>query len=193
MLDANAESFNLSSLGELGGQMNLFNNDPTKNAIANMGINAGKEILASKMSWLFSFFQHRGLKYYFNVSNAYVINKIKLLLFPFLHKTWTRRRDDAYDGGQNAHDEFLPPKDDINAPDLYIPVMAFITYTLLSGYALGAKDKFTPEVLGMTASTCMVLLFLEVVMAKIAFYVIGTPSSPRIFDLIAYFTYKYCA
>ena len=35
---------------------------------------------------------------------------------------------------------------DLNAPDLYIPLMAFITFVLLSGYVLGVSGEFTPEV-----------------------------------------------
>lgn len=33
-----------------------------------------------------------------------------------------------------------PPTHDLNAPDLYIPSMAFVTYILLSGYVYGLQD-----------------------------------------------------
>lgn len=39
------------------------------------------------------------------------------------------------------------PMIDENAPDLYIPLMAFITYVLVTGYAKGTSSSFTPEVL----------------------------------------------
>lgn len=33
------------------------------------------------------------------------------------------------------------PRTDINAPDLYLPTMAFVTYVLLTGYFMGTKDQ----------------------------------------------------
>lgn len=36
---------------------------------------------------------------------------------------------------------------DDNAPDLYIPLMSFITYIIVTGYVKGTKNSFTPEVL----------------------------------------------
>lgn len=36
---------------------------------------------------------------------------------------------------------FKPPIYDINAPDLYIPMMAFGTYLVLAGYFLGITTK----------------------------------------------------
>lgn len=50
--------------------------------------------------------------------------------------------DNGFSGSKHAR-----PINDENAPDLYIPLMAFITYTLLTGYVKGTKDSFTPEVL----------------------------------------------
>ncbi|CAG8505410.1 42_t:CDS:2 [Dentiscutata heterogama] len=59
------------------------------------------------------------LKYYFKVNNSYVANKIKLLLFPWRHKRWTRIVIRSEQNGQL--EGFKPPRDDINSPDLYIP------------------------------------------------------------------------
>jgi hypothetical protein len=36
---------------------------------------------------------------------------------------------------------YQPPRDDINAPDMYIPVMALVTYVLLVGISLGTSSK----------------------------------------------------
>jgi YIF1 len=61
------------------------------------------------------------LKHHFNVSNSYVIRKLRVVVFPWRHKPWTRkmRRSETGVG------EFQPPRDDLNAPDLYIPGMVF--------------------------------------------------------------------
>lgn len=50
--------------------------------------------------------------------------------------------DEGFSGSKHAR-----PINDENAPDLYIPVMAFVTYILLTGYVKGTKNTFTPEVL----------------------------------------------
>ncbi|XP_064484281.1 protein YIF1B-B-like isoform X2 [Ornithodoros turicata] len=122
------------------------------------------------------------LKYYFAVDTAYVCKKLALLLFPFSHTDWAVKYD------QN---EPVPPRYDVNAPDLYIPSMAFVTYILLSGYMLGLNDKFTPEQLGMQASTALMWLTLEVLVTLLATYVLSVNSSLRLFDIIAFSSYKF--
>lgn len=54
---------------------------------------------------------------------------------------WSRDRN-PHDGGS-----YKVPSQDLNAPDLYIPLMAFITYILVMGFIMGITDTFTPEVL----------------------------------------------
>ena len=70
------------------------------------------------------------LKHYFNVSNSYVINKLFLVLFPWRHKPWSRK----HAGGPNGQDGwYLPPRDDINSPDMYIPGLStFYAMVLVS-------------------------------------------------------------
>lgn len=46
--------------------------------------------------------------------------------------------------------KYLPPKQDVNAPDLYIPTMSVGTYCLLLCLAAAGRAKFKPEV--MTAA-----------------------------------------
>ncbi|KAL2482861.1 Integral membrane HRF1 family protein [Forsythia ovata] len=76
-------------------------------------------------------------RYYFQVNDEYVKNKLKMVVFPFLHKGhWMRSMEAA--GGEFS---FKPPIYDINAPDLYIPMMAFGTYLVLAGFFLGINGK----------------------------------------------------
>ncbi|PQQ11160.1 protein YIF1B-like isoform X2 [Prunus yedoensis var. nudiflora] len=82
-------------------------------------------------------------QYYFQVNDQYVRNKLKVVLFPFLHRGhWTRITEPV--GGRLS---YKPPIYDINAPDLYIPFMAFGTYVVLAGLSLGLQGKFSPEAL----------------------------------------------
>eukprot|EP01112_Ceratiomyxa_fruticulosa_P017366 TRINITY_DN5396_c0_g1_i4.p1 TRINITY_DN5396_c0_g1~~TRINITY_DN5396_c0_g1_i4.p1 ORF type:complete len:352 (-),score=52.12 TRINITY_DN5396_c0_g1_i4:119-1174(-) len=159
------------------------------NPIAQMGLQYGGKIFDSGIEYVdqkFGRYISSGiLKYYFNVNNSYVLNKIKLLLCPLLHRSWKRRMVRTANG-----DQFLPPRDDLNAPDLYIPTMALVTYILAVAFVYGTVDKFTPEVLGMTASTSLVLLALEILFIKGGFYVTNAANISFI-DIAAYSSYKY--
>ena len=62
-----------------------------------------------------------------------VCNLSGLLLFPFAQKDWSIKYN---------QEEPVQPKYDVNAPDLYIPCMAFITYILVVGYILGLRNTF---------------------------------------------------
>ncbi|XP_064262539.1 protein YIF1B-like isoform X1 [Passer domesticus] len=80
------------------------------------------------------------LKYYFAVDSVYVGRKLRLLVFPFGHADWQVRYQ---------QDTPVAPRFDVNAPDLYIPAMAFLTYILLAGLALGTQNRFSPASLGL--------------------------------------------
>ncbi|KAF3441546.1 hypothetical protein FNV43_RR15460 [Rhamnella rubrinervis] len=67
-------------------------------------------------------------QYYFQVNDQYMRNKLKVVLFPFLHRGhWTRISKLV--GGRLS---YKPQIYDINAPDLYIPFMEFGTYVVLA-------------------------------------------------------------
>ena len=77
------------------------------------------------------------LRYYFDVNNAYVTQKLKVLALPFRHKEWERT--------VGAHGRLQPPALDVNAPDLYLPSMAYITYILVVGFVMGANGNPSPN------------------------------------------------
>lgn len=58
------------------------------------------------------------LRRLFDVTTSYVVHKLLLLLFPLRRHDWTRRTVLS-----DAGDAYVPstPRNDINAPDLYIP------------------------------------------------------------------------
>eukprot|EP00470_Lotharella_oceanica_P012371 CAMPEP_0170194248 /NCGR_PEP_ID=MMETSP0040_2-20121228/58805_1 /TAXON_ID=641309 /ORGANISM="Lotharella oceanica, Strain CCMP622" /LENGTH=301 /DNA_ID=CAMNT_0010443123 /DNA_START=11 /DNA_END=917 /DNA_ORIENTATION=- len=143
------------------------------------------------------------LKVYFAVDNAYVLHKIRLILCPFRHANWRRSHDQpgpglgGVGGVQQSvpsdHALYKPPSSDVNAPDLYIPTMGFITYILLLAYALGLDNRFNPEVLSLTASWAMVALMLEVMVfwGGLWFLNVETAKRPYFLDLLAYTSYKF--
>eukprot|EP00126_Sphaerothecum_destruens_P010129 Sdes_comp20679_c0_seq1m16144 len=87
--------------------------------------------------------------------------------------------------------EYVQPRDDINAPDLYIPTMAFVTYILIYGIALGTKNEFQPDLLGLVCSRTMIWLFVEVGFIYFGFYLLNVSSDIHVLDLFAYCGYKY--
>jgi len=118
------------------------------------------------------------------------LRKLKILLLPIIHTDWKRQSTESFDGNAPA-DKYKPPKQDVNAPDLYIPMMSFITFILLLGYVHGASGRFTPEFLGVSASSTLLTLGFEIAFMKGAFYFLGDVDSPVFLDLVAIGAYKY--
>ncbi|KAK5616823.1 Protein yif1a [Crenichthys baileyi] len=160
---------------------NLFT-DPVASAAMMYGTslaNQGKDIVNKEIS---RFMSVNKLKYFFAVDTRYVLKKLMILMFPYTHQDWEVRYH---------RDTPLTPRQDVNAPDLYIPTMAFITYILLAGMALGIQKRFSPEVLGLCASTALVWIIIEVLVMLLSLYLLTVHSDLSTFDLIAYSGYKY--
>lgn len=158
-----------------------------------------------QMAGILSWFRLDKLRPYFHVSNTYVLRKLQIIGLPFLTKNYRRSRrrvihahspvDPMSSGGAedlagagSLADAFETPATDPNAPDLYIPLMALITYILLLGFSYAQAASFSPEVLGVTTSSALLLLSLEVAVIKIGFWLIGEecPSYVDLFALLAY-------
>ncbi|XP_074534767.1 protein YIF1B isoform X2 [Halichoeres trimaculatus] len=122
------------------------------------------------------------LKYYFAVDTVYVGKKLGLLVFPYMHENW----EVSY-----QQDTPVAPRFDVNAPDLYIPSMGFITYVLVAGLALGTQNKFSPELLGVQASSALVWLIMEVLAVLLSLYLVTVNTDLTTIDLLAFSGYKY--
>lgn len=129
------------------------------------------------------------VKHHFNVSNLYVMNKIRLVLFPWLHKPWARRTKRT----EHGQHEWQPPRDDVNSPDLYIPVMAIVTYILLMGLYAGmyAPSGFRPQILGETASRATLVLLFDFLFVKLGCYILNIQGSSQFVDIFSYTGYKF--
>ncbi|KAI4364304.1 hypothetical protein MLD38_020415 [Melastoma candidum] len=125
-------------------------------------------------------------QYYFQVNDQYVRNKLKVVLFPFLHRgLWTRITEPV--GGRLS---YKPPIYDINAPDLYIPLMAFGTYVVLAGVLLGLQGKFSPEALNWLFVKGMFGWFMQVSLLKVTLLSLGSGEAP-LMDIMAYAGYTF--
>lgn len=124
------------------------------------------------------------LKYYFAVDNRYVLNKLRLIFFPFAQRDWSLKFD---------QDQPVQPRFDINAPDLYIPTMGYITYIVLAGFMLGMQERFSPEQLGIQASSALAYNIFELIVYTITLYVTNIQTNLRTLDLVAFSGYKYAS
>ncbi|CAF9912092.1 MAG: hypothetical protein HETSPECPRED_000828 [Heterodermia speciosa] len=135
------------------------------------------------------------LKHYFNVSTPYVLRKLLLVLFPWRHKPWSRAQarptSSSPSHDPSSYYTFLPPRDDINSPDMYIPVMAFVTYILLSTLLAGLRGAFHPEVMGLTATAAFAIVVVEILGLKFGTYILSISNESQLLDLVAYSGYKF--
>ncbi|XP_036689582.1 protein YIF1B isoform X3 [Balaenoptera musculus] len=200
-----------------------FLGDPVSNMAMAYGSSLaaqGKELVDKNID---RFIPVTKLKYYFAVDTMYVGKKLGLLFFPYLHQDWEV---------QYQQDTPVAPRFDVNAPDLYIPAMAFITYVLVAGLALGTQDspsphpvlddtepilprplltscpapthplhpgssrkvlaeRFSPDLLGLQASSALAWLTLEVLAILLSLYLVTVNTDLTTIDLVAFLGYKY--
>ncbi|KAI1320424.1 YIF1-domain-containing protein [Xylariaceae sp. FL0255] len=167
------------------GSYGNFINDPmAAQFVGQVGQNAFKHVEQNMNRWV----NLSALKHYFNVTNGYVVNKLFLVLFPWRHKPWSRKQAPG-PNGQDAW--YLPPRDDVNSPDMYIPVMAVVTYVLLSTLLAGLRGQFQPELLASTLSTAIGSIFVEILLLRLGCYFLGISNTSQILDLLAYSGYKF--
>ncbi|KAK1276902.1 hypothetical protein QJS04_geneDACA005747 [Acorus gramineus] len=144
-------------------------------------LGSSSEFMQSNISRYFS-----DPQYYFQVNDQYVRNKLKVVLFPFLHRGhWTRITEPV--GGRLS---YKPPIYDINAPDLYIPLMAFGTYLVFAGFSLGLRGKFSPEALSLLFTKGLAGWFLQVLLLKGILYTLGSGEAPLL-DIVSYGGYAF--
>ncbi|KAL9625372.1 MAG: hypothetical protein Q9160_000435 [Pyrenula sp. 1 TL-2023] len=180
---------------------NNFMSDPT----AQMGFQMGKSALTHGQDYMETrinrYVSIPALKHYFNVSNSYVLRKILLVLFPWRHKPWSRQQarlttsTTSSASGQIQQQQYastwLPPRDDLNSPDMYIPVMSLTTYILLSTVLAGLRGSFHPELLGSITTTAILIVVFEIVLLKVAMYILNISNESQLLDLVAYSGYKF--
>jgi hypothetical protein len=148
--------------------------DMVTNQVAMLAMHKGQELMTSSVAKYLpgAMALWRSLRYYFRVNNTYVRTKLTRVLFPFTYKKWQRAPPSSAD----EEGPYAPPASDSNAPDLYIPLMAFVTYVLATGLLQGIGMKFHPEVLSDVMSRSVVLLTLEVLLLRGAMYLVGVPN-----------------
>ncbi|KAF7412739.1 hypothetical protein HZH66_001635 [Vespula vulgaris] len=150
--------------------------------VTNMAVQYGNALVGSGKQHFEKYVPVRALKYYFAVDTNYVFGKLAILFFPFTHKDWTVKYE---------QDVPMQPRYEKNAPDMYIPMMSFLTYVVLAGLVLGAQERFSPEQLSILASSVLAWGIIELIVHTVSLYVMNIETSLATLDLLAYCGYKY--
>ena len=74
---------------------------------------------------------------------------------------------------------------------MYIPIMALITYILLSTVLAGLRGSFHPELLGSITTSAIAVVLFEIVVLKVAMYILNISNDSQLLDLMAYSGYKF--
>lgn len=74
---------------------------------------------------------------------------------------------------------------------MYIPVMAFVTYVLLSALLAGLRGSFHPEVMGSTFMYALFVVITEILILKLGTYLLSITNESQLLDLVAYSGYKF--
>ncbi|KRX05175.1 hypothetical protein PPERSA_06809 [Pseudocohnilembus persalinus] len=140
-------------------------------------------------------------KYYFNVDSKYVLNKLRIILLPFIEKgEWGKSTSidcwgsNEESGETDQHQGFASPVNNVHAPDLYLPFMGLITFILISCLSVGIGDDFTPSIIQNNLSKCLFISLLEIFLFKIGFFIANLKSGTFLessLDLASHLNYRY--
>ncbi|KAF5370167.1 hypothetical protein D9758_001403 [Tetrapyrgos nigripes] len=173
-------------------------------ATAQFGMQLGSSAVAAGQEYVQKnfggFIPFSRVKHHFNVSNSYVINKLTLVVFPWTHKSWSRRVRRVEQGQV----EYQSPREDINSPDLYIPSAdgfcnIYPDCRLHKRESKGEWDLLFSElrflcctqILGQTASFALAVIIVDFLFVYVGCYLLNVQSSSQALDIIAYSGYKF--
>ncbi|EEB06599.1 COPII-coated vesicle component Hrf1 [Schizosaccharomyces japonicus yFS275] len=165
----------------------------SNSAAAQMGLQMGRTAVTTGQEYVEKnfgrWFSFSSLHYYFDVSNSYVVKKLMLILFPWRRRSWARvlRRSEV----SGSSEGYCPPSEDVNAPDMYIPLMAFTTHILLTCALNGIRGNFHPELFGIRASKSFGIVLFEFLATRLGCYLLNISSQSQVLDMVAYNGYKF--
>mmetsp|Transcript_16093 Transcript_16093/g.48203 ORF Transcript_16093/g.48203 Transcript_16093/m.48203 type:complete len:358 (-) Transcript_16093:1579-2652(-) len=146
-------------------------------------IQRGQAFMQQRMGFLSTDVMH----YFFNLNSEYVRHKLLMLVAPFLRRWNYARVLEQISGGH----KYLPPRQDVNAPDLYIPLMAAGTYCILMCLEAAQRHAFKPDLMTSAVSTASVAWFINAVILKLLLHLMGIPSAIPFLEVVAYAGYAF--
>eukprot|EP00891_Asterochloris_glomerata_P003014 jgi/Astpho2/3014/e_gw1.00051.94.1_t len=143
----------------------------------------GQDFVKSRMGFLSGSSMH----YLFNVNGEYVRSKLMVLMTPWLKRWSYARQREQIAGGH----PFLPPRQDANAPDLYIPVMAFGTYLVLCSLAMAASKRWSPDSMYGLVSSGLTAWAVHALLIKTIYYLQHVSAAVPFLEVVAYAGYPF--
>ncbi|KEG07182.1 Hrf1 family protein [Trypanosoma grayi] len=184
-----------------------------------MGLQYGQSVLqGGEQSFMRHLPVISGIRRYFRVDNQYVKGKLAILLFPFTRRfqrvapvSTSDHEASGFSAPYGGDPSMMPPgversptsatggmypaalpTNDLYAFDLYLPLMGAVTYVILSAFLHGLHhNSVTNEHLLSSASSLVFWLLFEVVLLKVASYVLRLVPDVSVLDLVALCGYKY--
>eukprot|EP00882_Tetradesmus_deserticola_P010921 GHRQ01011546.1.p1 GENE.GHRQ01011546.1~~GHRQ01011546.1.p1 ORF type:complete len:372 (+),score=124.71 GHRQ01011546.1:600-1715(+) len=147
---------------------------------------APQHYMQERVSWIKTNMTGGTMSALFNISNNYVANKLLMLLLPLLSRWTYGRMHEQIAGGQR----YRPPSVDVNAPDLFIPLMGLWAYALMSCIVLAFKHTFKPELMSGTLYSACFAWGVHWVVARLLLRGLNVPGVPWA-ELLAYTGYPF--
>jgi hypothetical protein len=122
----------------------------------------------------------------FAISQKYVASKLLMLLAPYLRRWTYNRQPEQIQGGQ----KYLPPRLDVNSPDLFIPIMSAWTYVLIVCGLKALHNTFTPDLMYSAVWGACLSWVVHLAVAKVVLKAMQLSSVPYL-ELLAYTGYAF--
>lgn len=90
-----------------------------------------------------------------------------------------------------AHTCAQPPRLDVHAPDLYLPIVGCLAYGVLCCLSLLSKGAFSPASAHLVASRCSLAWAFKSLSLWLTLRFVGAASSAHWLDLVAYAGYPF--
>lgn len=146
-------------------------------------IQRGQAFMQQRMGFLSTDIMH----YFFNLNSEYVRHKLLMLVAPFLRRWNYSRVLEQISGGH----KYLPPRQDVNAPDLYIPLMAAATYCLLMCLEAASRRIFKPELMTAAVSSASFAWIIHAIVLKLLLHFMGMSAAVPFLEVLAYAGYVF--
>ncbi len=179
-----------------------------------MGLQFGTRIIDEGKGRLMTI-ETSELRKRFAVTHEYVVAKLRLLAFPFRHPRFAGLGlggdsgaalaarpfggdegggdggSDGGGGGGGGASSLSPASGDAAAADLYVPLMAVITYVVVTAFGRGlTAAQLSPGELATTVTACGLVLVAETVAVRLWRMLTALPP-PVMLDGLAHFGYLF--
>lgn len=175
------------------------NNNAFNDQIGRMGMQMGVNYLQNQFEQRFKqtpslsdYIFTDNIRRYFDVDNKYVLKKLFKIVVPFVK---SKEEDYSQPSGWNDADYGMTKTEEhhhrtLLSPDLYIPLMSFMTFILMVCLSKGIGKNFSPELISNYTINCMFFAILEMLLYKLILLIVRVKSLSFL-DIIAFLNYKF--